>query len=54
MFSSYRMQKFLVLIGLYATVGIVVSASVGDVALGFGLATVACLVLYAVAVELTK
>lgn len=54
MFSNYRMQKYLVLIGLYTTVGIFVSASVGDVALGFGLATLGCLVLYAVAVEFTK
>jgi hypothetical protein len=54
MFSSYRVQKFLVLVGLYATIGIVVSIKVGDLAMGFGLATVGCVVLYAAAVELTK
>lgn len=54
MFSSYKVQKFLILIALYATIGILVSVAVGDVSLGFGLATVGCIVLYAVAVELTK
>ncbi|MET3172720.1 UNVERIFIED_ORG: hypothetical protein ABIB52_000548 [Arthrobacter sp. UYCu721] len=54
MFSSYRMQKFLVLVGLYGAIGFIVSNAVGDISRGFGLTTVGCIMLYAVAVELTK
>jgi hypothetical protein len=54
MFSNYRLQQLLVLVGLYATIGIVVSNAVGDVFLGFGLATIGCIMLYAAVVELTK
>lgn len=53
-FSSYRMQKFLVLVGLYGAIGFIVSNAVGDMSRGFGLTTVGCIMLYAVAVELTK
>lgn len=51
---NYRLQKWLVLLALYATIGIIVSVNVGDVSLGFGLTTVGCIVLYAAAVELQK
>jgi hypothetical protein len=54
MFSSYRMQKFLVLVGLYGAIGSIVSNAVGDISRGFGLTTVGCIMLYAVAVEFTK
>lgn len=50
----FRWVEFLILLALYAIVGIVVSVQVGDVALGFGLATVGCIMMYAAAVELTK
>lgn len=44
---SYKVQKFLLLLAVYATSIVVTSVVVGDLSRGFGLATVGWMLLYA-------
>lgn len=51
---SYKMQKNLLLLGLYLAICLAVSAGVGDLVQGFTLATFGLVVVYAVAVRIQK
>ena len=51
---SYKVQKFLLLLAVYATSILVTSVVVGDLSQGFGLATAGWIGLYAVMKKLTS
>lgn len=50
----YNVQKFLMLLAVYATSIIITSVAVGDLAQGFGLATAGWILLYAAVKKLAS
>lgn len=46
---SYKLEKFLVLLGLFVTAGIIVSIGVGSLSQGFSICAVTAVVAYVLA-----